>query len=117
MSKKKTADYEKGFELGKQGLEYPDEPQGKQHLFGYLDGLAERMNDIKSDCYRIEAEAKNDIRELEEECRKIDKEESEFVLAGECPTCGDNSWTEISYNQRMCNTCGTITLISPRGGN
>ena len=108
MSKKKTADYEKGFKLGKQGLEYPDEPQGKQHLLGYLDGLAEFMNDIKSDCCRIESEAKNDIRELEEEYRKIDKEETEFVPSPTCPSCGNASiWAGgDNLGHWICGVCG-----------
>jgi hypothetical protein len=124
MSKKKNSiEYCKGFEFalavsqGEKDTDEGPEVWSSDFTVGYLDFFMQELMDIKADMGRINSELRNEIAKLREENRKIDKEETEFELEDACPTCGSYAWTEMAYNQRMCNVCGTITLISPRGGN
>ena len=119
MGKKKNSmEYNKGFEfalavsIGEKDTDDGPDVWSSDFTVGYLDFFMQELIDIKADMGRINSELRNEIAKLREENRKIDKEEFEVVPS--CPTCGNSSWTEMSYNQRMCNVCGTMTLISPR---
>jgi len=85
----------------------------KHFMIGWLDAISQYYLDLKADTTREATKIDNEILELKQKYREIDKDDDKIIVTTSlmypnCPSCGNYAWSPLDDDQVICMVCGSI---------